>query len=125
MISAGRERKEFGVPLCVSRHLPGSLCLPDLLLWHGVPLDPFFGHPPGQVTPLFSPKLLTPLDEIYTPSVSTCQKFIRESLMEADRLGTGQRSHKASPGLGLPVAGRTLEGAASTQGAITGSQPCP
>lgn len=36
MVTAGKGRKEFGVPLCVSRHFPSSLCFSDLLMGHGV-----------------------------------------------------------------------------------------
>lgn len=90
------------MPLCVSQHFPSSLCLPDLVLWHGVPLDPLFGHPPGQVTSSFSPELLMcPSGVTFTPpSVSTHQKFIREALMEADRLGAislGTEGMKPAP----------------------------
>lgn len=117
MIPAGKERKEFGVPLCVFRHFPSSLCLPDLLLWHGVPLDPLFGHPPGQVTSSFSPELLMcPSGPTFTPpSVSTHRKLIREALMEADRLGAvslgreGMKPAPARPASGGWVPGRSCQ----------------
>lgn len=73
-------RKEFGVPICVSRHFPGSPCFSDMLLGHGVHPHPLCGCPPGQfvflsgrtVTPSFSPALLAcPLDPpLHAPSAN-------------------------------------------------------
>lgn len=60
------QRKQFGVPLCVSRHFPSYLCFSDMVLGHDMHPDPLFGCPLGQlafwpgctVTPSFSPVLL-------------------------------------------------------------------
>lgn len=126
VIPAGRERKEFGVPLCVSRHFPVSLCPPDPLLWHGVPLDPFFGHPPGQVTPLFSPNkfscvLMCPSGPTFTPPRCKSEiQGISHGSRQAWHCFPRQRGHTASPWtMGVPA--RSCQHPGST----TGSQPCP